>query len=66
MRIHVELCYNGRRDKEIYRLTLPTGAREYVSVPDGDGWTRKAATKALDILEHVYHYNRRGIRFQVR
>lgn len=65
MQIFVESCYTSRR-AEMFRLTLPNGAREYVTTPEGEGWTRKTASKALDLLERFYNVSRRNVRFRVR
>ena len=45
-----------------FRLTMPDGSRE--SVP-GDVWNRKTASAALDLLESVYGFDRRRVRFDV-
>ena len=58
MIVKVEKCWAGQ---EVYRLTLPDGSRERIN---RDTWNRQAASEALDLLEHVYHLERRKIRFQ--
>lgn len=60
MIVRVEMCWNGRNLRA--RLTLPDGSRE--SVPC-EAWSRRCATKALDIIENVYGLKRRNIRFQL-
>jgi hypothetical protein len=60
MTIKVEAVWGGRSSG--FRLTLPNGDREQVA---GDKWTRRLASQALDILEHVYHLKRSTIRFYV-
>ena len=62
MRIKVESCWNGG-DRHYFRLTLPNGDRESIT---GYTWTRSTATEALDLLESLYGYIRRSIRFDVR
>lgn len=62
MRVKVEATWNGLRDGEGFRLTFPCGGRESVQ---GRQWGRRTATEALDIAEHVYHLNRRLVRFDV-
>lgn len=61
MIVHVEACWAGKEPYQ--RLTLPDGSRDRI---ERDTWDRKAATEALDLLENVYHLERRKIRFQVR
>ena len=61
MTIKVEGCWNGG-SKYSFRLTMPDGSRESIM---GEDWTRKLASRALDIAEHVYGFNRRKIRFRV-
>lgn len=61
-RIKVESCWGGG-ERFSFRLTFPDGSRESIS---GDTWTRKTASQALDIAEHVYGYDRRNVRFEVR
>ena len=59
MIVKVEKCWAGQ---EVYhRLTLPDGSRERINSAT---WNRKAAAEARDLLEHVYHLERRKIRFQ--
>jgi len=62
MTVNVELECSGH-GRYRFRLTLPTGEREFIG---GDTWTRKSASAALDLLERLYHINRRSIRFEVR
>ena len=61
MTVKVELCWNGKRHK--FRLTLPDGSREWSDFPY---FNRPARVDALNLLENVYHLDRRKIRFQVR
>ncbi len=61
MRIKVESCWCGG-DKYVQRLTMPNGAREFIT---GSRWTRATATEALNLLERVYGFTRRAIRFDV-
>lgn len=58
MQIKVEACWNGH--SHYYRLTMPGGGREIVH---GYVWTRGVATYALDLLERVYGFTRRNVRF---
>lgn len=58
MIIKVERCTGN-----VFRLTAPCGSREFVSHDEGDSWSRKYATDALNIFEHVYGYKRSSIRF---
>ena len=62
MRVKVEQCWAGG-DRYNFRFTLPDGKRE--SLP-GYKWGRDVASRALDLLEHVYGLTRRNIRFDVR
>lgn len=62
MIVKVEGEYCGH-DRFRFRLTLPNGKRE--SVP-GREWTRAVAADALTVLERVYGYSRRNIRFRHR
>ena len=39
---------------------MPSGHRESVT---GGAWTRQVASDALNIVEHVYGYDRRSVRF---
>ena len=55
MTIKVEKTLSG------LRLTTPKGEREFIN---DDEWSRKTAIEALNIFEHVYHFNRRNIRFK--
>jgi hypothetical protein len=61
MIVKVEACWNGN-NHYTFRLTMPDGSREYVT---GLEWTRTLASNALTMLENVYGYNRRRIRFSV-
>ena len=60
MLIKVERCTYG------FRLTLPDGGREFIDYQDnhGEWWCRAYATQALNLLENVYGYVRRTIRFE--
>ncbi len=62
MIIKVESTWSGG-EKHGFRLTTPDGSREQVS---GFQWSRKLATEALNLFEHVYGYKRSSIRFEVR
>lgn len=57
MKITVEQCFAHNL---YFRINLPGGGRETVW---GDKWGRKQARLALDMLENVYGYNRKSIRF---
>lgn len=57
MLISVERC------TKYFRLTLPCGGREFVSYRLGEFWTRAHATEALNVLQHVYGFSRKAIRF---
>lgn len=60
MVVKVERCWAGG-EKYYFLLTIPpNGSRERIS---GEKWTRETATEALDLLEKVYHFPRRNIRF---
>ena len=66
MKIRVDACWGGG-DHYYFRLAIPGelvlgGGREVVY---GDTWDRKTASKALDLLEHVYGVDRRRVRFVV-
>ena len=61
MKVKVDTCWGGK--DEYQRLTLPDGSREIVREAT---WNRKAASKALDLLERVYLIPRKSVRFQVR
>lgn len=58
MIIKVERCTGN-----VFRLTTPCGSREFVCHEEGDSWSRKHATEALNIFERVYGYKRSSIRF---
>jgi len=57
--VKVEQCWNGG-NRHSFRLTMPSGHRESVT---GGAWTRQVASEALNIVEHVYGYDRRSVRF---
>lgn len=59
MKIKVERCWGNK-----FRLTTPTGEREFISHEEGDWWSRKYATEALNLFERVYGYKRQNIRFE--
>jgi len=61
MKIKVESCWSGGTDYS-FRLTMPDGKREHIK---GFYWTRSTSSKALDMLESVYGYKRRNIRFDI-
>lgn len=60
MTVKVEACWNGR--DMCQRITMPDGSRETIR---RDAWDRKAASEAIDLLEHVYGFGRRNVRFDV-
>jgi hypothetical protein len=60
MTVKVESTWGSH---EGFRLTMPNGDRETLR---GFRWTRKLATQALDLLEHVYGFQRSSVRFDVR
>lgn len=63
-RIRVESTFGGHGDRAHgFRLTMPDGSREQLI---GFTWTRKLASLALDIAEHLYGYKRASVRFDVR
>lgn len=59
MIIKVERCWGN-----YFRLTTPCGHREAISHDEGESWSRKHATQALNLFERVYGYNRSSIRFE--
>ena len=59
MIIKIESCWSGN-NHYTFRLTMPSGERESIT---GMKWTRALASEALNLLENVYGYNRRAIRF---
>lgn len=59
MKIKVERCLGNK-----FRLTTPCGSRESISHDEGDTWSRKYATQALNLFERVYGYKRSSIRFE--
>ncbi len=68
MTINVEACWGG---KNIYfRLNIPEmiGGRRHPRAHQEfirrETWDRQAAAEALDLLENVYGFNRRSIRFK--
>lgn len=63
IRIKVESVWNGQANGHGFRLTTPSGLREQLR---GETWTRRLASEALDLFEHVYHFKRSAIRFDVR
>lgn len=63
MRVRVERCWTGHSDRFRFRITLPDGSVEIVADYECEGWTRKKATEALDLLENVYGIKRRNVRF---
>lgn len=60
MIVKVERC------SRYFRLSMPDGAREFISYDDryDSWWCRHYATLALNVLENVYGFNRRSIRFE--
>ena len=58
--VKVAQCWNGG-NKYSFRLTMPDGSRESIG---GQDWTRKVARTALDLLQNVYGYERRKVRFR--
>ena len=61
MKFKVERCWNGEK-QHTHRLTMPDGRREVFQV---ETWDRSASKAALDLLEYVYRFKRRNIRFDV-
>ena len=59
MLVKVERC------RKYFRLTLPSGGREFISYEDdrGEFWCRAYATQALDLLENVHGCTRKSVRF---
>lgn len=59
MIVTVERCKYG------FRLTMPSGDREFIDYHDSHDswWCRYYAIQALNVLEYAYGYNRRSIRF---
>ncbi len=55
MTIKVERTLSG------LRFTTPKGEREFINDSE---WSRKTAIEALNLFEHVYHFNRKNIRFK--
>jgi hypothetical protein len=62
MKVKVEACWSGG-DNHYFRLTMPDGSRESVTPDEPMIWSRKTATEALNVLESVYHVERRKVRF---
>ena len=60
MKIIVERCMGNT-----FRLTTPCGKREFIKHEEGDWWSRKHATQALNLFESVYGFKRRNIRFEL-
>lgn len=59
--VKVESAWAG---KKIYQLlTLPDGSRERI---ESETWNRTAAREALDLLQFVYGFDRRAVRFDVK
>lgn len=57
MIIKVDRIFNGG-----LRFTNKQGQREFLPYKE---WTRKAASDALDIYEHVYGYKRENVKFDI-
>jgi hypothetical protein len=58
MKVIVESIWAGHGEPQ-YRMTMPNGSREFVCGPT---W-RSVATEALDILQVLYHFKRRNVKF---
>lgn len=60
MIVKVERCWS------FFRLTMPNGKRTFIDYNDsqGDFWCRYYATQALNVLENVYGFTRRSVRFE--
>jgi hypothetical protein len=61
VRIKVEATWNGHRHG--FLLTLPNGSREQITAVH---WDRDARKCALNLLENLYGFKRRNVRFNVR
>jgi hypothetical protein len=60
MKIKVEACSGS---DHYYRLNIPHNGRVCREFVKGETWGRREATEALDMLEALYHLNRRSVRF---
>jgi len=63
MVVYVERVSSGP-DKTKFRLTMPSGAREFITRDYVTDWNREIAKEALDTLELVYHFQRARVRFR--
>lgn len=59
MKIKVERCWGN-----YFRLTTPCGNRELIPYEEGESWSRKYATQALNMFMSVYGFKRSSIRFE--
>lgn len=64
MRVRVEVCWGGG-DSMQARLTFAKGARLVLPLLDGK-WNRRAASRALDLIEVERGVPRARVRFEVR
>ena len=60
MTVRVERCWSGG-NKFSFRLTFPEGKREHIV---GYQWSRRVASEALDIAQHLYGARRQNVRFK--
>lgn len=68
MRATVEACWDGSaRPEQPYRVTFPdpvVGGHYLGVTVRSERWDRRAASEALDLIEH-YGYDRRNVRFDI-
>ena len=60
IRVKVEGCWGGK--ERYFLLTWGNGHWQHLHA---EKWNRRTASEALNILEHVYHLDRRSVRFDV-
>jgi len=64
MKVKAEMTCGGSVFR--FRLTLPDGRRTVLRVDEGEGWSRRVATRALNLLQIEFpELARRSIRFDV-
>lgn len=61
MKVIVTPCCNGYR--WYFRLLWTDSRGDHWQNIAGEEWTRKVASEALDVLEHVYGLDRKSVRF---
>lgn len=61
MKVLIEPVFRGS-----FRISFCVSKRhcvEFVTRTAGENWTRKHSTNALNLLQNLYHVNRKNVRF---